>query len=244
MADQSPPPGITTDEEQPPTPPPGSVAGDRDSPAARFAAQQRRRNAAQASVRLSTSMTGSPAPPGTQPDASAAQQAPLIGDEDEPEISAAPDAEPPPSIPPVPPPPLPPPGAQGADAITPAPPRPPPPPHEVPVPEPPAAPAGTPPLVALHLRVTGDIEPPAEFTLPPGTYKIGREALLPLGHSTVSRQHARFDVRPERATIEDLGSTNGTKLNDQRLDAVRPIRTGDSLQLGDVTLEVVQAPEP
>jgi pSer/pThr/pTyr-binding forkhead associated (FHA) protein len=83
--------------------------------------------------------------------------------------------------------------------------------------------------------------------IPPGQDKVvvGRRAVgekLPdldlsdygLVAGSVSRHHAALHLSEDKPTIEDLGSTNGTWLNENRLVAYKPypIRTGDLLRLG------------
>jgi pSer/pThr/pTyr-binding forkhead associated (FHA) protein len=48
----------------------------------------------------------------------------------------------------------------------------------------------------------------------------------------VSRQHARIDLAAGGATLADLGSSNGTLLNDKRLKEPARLRVGDRIQLG------------
>ncbi len=57
----------------------------------------------------------------------------------------------------------------------------------------------------------------------------------------VSRQHARLEVHDRSLFIADLGSTNGTYLNDARLPAHRPclLRNGDAVRLGMLRMQVV-----
>jgi DNA-binding winged helix-turn-helix (wHTH) protein len=72
-----------------------------------------------------------------------------------------------------------------------------------------------------------------------GENVVGREPSCPvwLDAVGVSRQHARLSVDADRVTIEDLGSKNGTWLNDERLTAPMMLRDGDRLQLGPVSLQ-------
>lgn len=55
----------------------------------------------------------------------------------------------------------------------------------------------------------------------------------------VSALHARVFLRDGEAFVEDLGSTNGTYLNRDRLSGTSPLRGGDRLQVGHTVLEVV-----
>ncbi|EAU69485.1 ggdef family protein [Stigmatella aurantiaca DW4/3-1] len=48
----------------------------------------------------------------------------------------------------------------------------------------------------------------------------------------VSRRHARILVRQGRMFVEDLGSTNGTYLNDQEVRQAQPLRSGDLIKVG------------
>jgi pSer/pThr/pTyr-binding forkhead associated (FHA) protein len=56
----------------------------------------------------------------------------------------------------------------------------------------------------------------------------------------VSREHAAIFGRGDDVMIEDLGSTNGTLLNGNRLDPYIPevLNHGDQLQLGRLLIEV------
>lgn len=51
--------------------------------------------------------------------------------------------------------------------------------------------------------------------------------------NSVSRRHAKLDRRPEGYTIGDLGSTNGTFVNDALLSEPRLLRDGDYLRVGN-----------
>ena len=61
---------------------------------------------------------------------------------------------------------------------------------------------------------------------------------------SVSRRHARVMVASGLATLEDLGSKNGTFVNGIRLGSPVALRDGDELRIGNVpmTLKVYSKP--
>lgn len=71
-----------------------------------------------------------------------------------------------------------------------------------------------------------------------GENVIGRdpEAHACLEHSTVSRRHARLIVHETGASLEDLGSKNGTTLNGERLAKPTTLRNGDRFFCGQVAV--------
>jgi pSer/pThr/pTyr-binding forkhead associated (FHA) protein len=81
------------------------------------------------------------------------------------------------------------------------------------------------------------------FRLPSGASRtVGRapRADFVLDAALVSRLHCRITAADERLDIEDLSSTNGTFVNDRRIDK-GPIRAGDRLRIGRVELTVERA---
>ena len=56
----------------------------------------------------------------------------------------------------------------------------------------------------------------------------------------VSRRHAALRLHDNRLDVSDLGSSNGTFLNGQRLDAHQPyqVRDGDEIRLGQMVLKL------
>ncbi len=67
---------------------------------------------------------------------------------------------------------------------------------------------------------------------------LGRldEGVAWLESPTVSRRHARIVVVEGRATLEDLGSKNGTFLRGERLTLASPLSDGDDILLGRVRM--------
>lgn len=63
---------------------------------------------------------------------------------------------------------------------------------------------------------------------------FGREedARVRIDSSGVSRRHARIVIRDGHATLEDLGSKNGTFLGERRLEAPVILADGDIFRLG------------
>jgi hypothetical protein len=79
-----------------------------------------------------------------------------------------------------------------------------------------------------------------DFDTDPDRYiwVIGRQlgSDIHLVDPSVSRRHAELEVRPDGFLARDLGSSNGTFINDQRLQphAPRLLRPGDRLRVGNV----------
>src|SRR5262249_11776906 len=66
----------------------------------------------------------------------------------------------------------------------------------------------------------------------------GEECALVIDAGTVSRQHARIRVQSGVATIEDLGSTNGTFVNGTRISTATQFTAGSKIALGTTELLV------
>jgi len=73
-----------------------------------------------------------------------------------------------------------------------------------------------------------------------GVLQIGRADAchIPLTDTYVSQFHARIFPRDGGWFVEDLGSTNGTYLNQRRITGASQLHAGDRVKLGKTTLEV------
>lgn len=75
--------------------------------------------------------------------------------------------------------------------------------------------------------------------VPGTTLGRGGGADLVLADNAVSAEHARVDRVGRRWVVTDLGSTNGTRVNNAVVSEQAPLANGDVLAVGTVRLEVV-----
>jgi pSer/pThr/pTyr-binding forkhead associated (FHA) protein len=87
-------------------------------------------------------------------------------------------------------------------------------------------------------------ETPMEgYTRPaaPGT-TIGRAGCdVDLTDPDVSRRHAVVRALDDGLAVEDLGSTNGTFVNDTRIEGVAPLQPGDRVRFGNTVWQLSPA---
>jgi len=69
---------------------------------------------------------------------------------------------------------------------------------------------------------------------------IGRDAAadFPLVDETVSARHARLSYRYLQWWVEDIQSTNGTFLNDEKVETPTIIINGDEIRIGQIPILV------
>lgn len=86
--------------------------------------------------------------------------------------------------------------------------------------------------------------PSKEFELIKSEIILGRDdsADIAIPASAVSRRHARLMLEGENYVLEDLGSSNGTFVNGQKLTGRRPLQAGDQIRLGQTITLVYQSP--
>jgi pSer/pThr/pTyr-binding forkhead associated (FHA) protein len=103
----------------------------------------------------------------------------------------------------------------------------------------------------LHSAATamgggGDVEPRLVVERAPGhtpgmEYEIGEGAVMGRGDQAeirlddpfASSRHAKLTRQGGIVVIEDLGSTNGTYLNEELLAGPQPLHAGDRVRIGD-----------
>jgi hypothetical protein len=80
------------------------------------------------------------------------------------------------------------------------------------------------------------------LVVPPGGATIGRsrDCDIVIDDSNVSRRHAEISPSGQSWLIQDLGSTNGVRVNGRQVQGPHPLESGDRLELGtvDVRFEV------
>ena len=61
----------------------------------------------------------------------------------------------------------------------------------------------------------------------------GAPAEIRIEDPFASSRHARIYEQGNAVVIEDLGSTNGTYLNEELLESPRPLHPGDQVRIGE-----------
>lgn len=91
--------------------------------------------------------------------------------------------------------------------------------------------------MTIEIRQPGE---PALFVSVRGRLEIGRECHgVLLADPQVSRRHLAVDLDPSgRLVVEDLGSTNGTTIDGDRLDAPMRLDTGRIIRFGATTMRL------
>ena len=105
---------------------------------------------------------------------------------------------------------------------------------------PPAAPPASEPVGARLVMLAPASMAGSVFDLQAET-TIGRApgCGVVIDDARVSKLHARLFHSGGRWVVEDLGSTNGTLLNDQVLDLAKNVGPGDRIQVADHVMELV-----
>jgi pSer/pThr/pTyr-binding forkhead associated (FHA) protein len=84
-------------------------------------------------------------------------------------------------------------------------------------------------------------EPGVAYDIPPAGATLGRgEVEIQIEDPFASSRHARISRQGYVLMIEDLGSTNGTYLNDEPLGGPQPLHPGDRIRIGDSEFSYLQ----
>ena len=67
----------------------------------------------------------------------------------------------------------------------------------------------------------------------------GKDSDIQVKSPNLSRAHARFIISEGSVFIEDLGSRNGTYVNNERIEVKRELSKGDAVRFADITCSVV-----
>ena len=106
-------------------------------------------------------------------------------------------------------------------------------------------PPGLPTLPGLpQLRVIGGPDAGGVHLLAPSSVLVGRRGSVRLDDPDVSREHCRLALTPDGATVDDLGSTNGSWIDGMRVDGTGVLPYDGVLRVGSTTLQLVVASEP
>ena len=78
------------------------------------------------------------------------------------------------------------------------------------------------------------------LALPDGDVVVGRDEACQIRLATdeVSRQHCRFRCQGDQITVADLGSRNGTLVNDVVIPGETPLKPGDTVRVGPVAFQL------
>ena len=82
----------------------------------------------------------------------------------------------------------------------------------------------------------------SKYLLDAGTSTLGRhpESSIFFDDITVSRRHAEVTLSANEAKVTDVGSLNGTYLNQRQIDSSQQLVPGDVLQIGKFKLVYFQ----
>lgn len=95
-------------------------------------------------------------------------------------------------------------------------------------------------MLRASLKVLGGNHDGEIIELAAPKFLIGREADCQLRPSSemVSRHHCAFAIDDYSVRLRDLGSTNGTFVNDERLRGVTQLNDGDTIRVGKLTFQI------
>ncbi len=95
----------------------------------------------------------------------------------------------------------------------------------------------------FQLTMRSGPNPGTVYALDGDQISIGRESSneIAVNDAEVSRRHARLTFQGGKYVLEDMGSTNGTFVNGQRLTGPRVLKSGEVISLGEQIVFVYEA---
>lgn len=98
-------------------------------------------------------------------------------------------------------------------------------------------------MAQFQLIMRSGPTPGAAYTLEGDQMTIGRDSSneITINDAEVSRRHARLTFQGGKYVLEDLGSTNGTFVNGQRLAGPRVLKAGEVVSFGEQIVLVFEA---
>jgi predicted component of type VI protein secretion system len=102
------------------------------------------------------------------------------------------------------------------------------------------------PPASHRLTVRTGPNPGMTFDLTKEVMMIGRDITndIVIGDAEISRQHARLTRTPAGFILEDLGSTNGSFVNGERIVAARALSAGNTIAFGENVSLMFEATSP
>ena len=98
---------------------------------------------------------------------------------------------------------------------------------------------------ACLLVVGGDLNGTV-FDLLDGETTVGRNAdcHIPLDFDGISRKHFKLNLIHDMLTLEDLGSSNGTFVNNSKVEGSQELKKGDVIKMGAIALKYLPKGDP
>jgi FHA domain len=95
----------------------------------------------------------------------------------------------------------------------------------------------------FQLTMRSGPNPGTVYALDSDQISIGRDSSndISVNDAEVSRRHARLTFQGGKYVLEDMGSTNGTFVNGQRLTGPRVLKSGEVISLGEQIVFVYEA---
>jgi len=94
-----------------------------------------------------------------------------------------------------------------------------------------------------QLTMRSGPNPGTVYALDTDQISIGRDSTneITVNDAEVSRRHSRLTFQGGKYVLEDMGSTNGTYVNGQRLTGPRVLKSGEVISLGEQIVFVYEA---